>query len=224
MDLYDRYHVDGQSRTKRLFLYFGHEIPEIDGTNYDASYRKRSFTVEDLVDGLRRMVPDSTKFDLVVLSTCFNGTPRTVSALAPYARYIMASPGNLHLSYFDLRSFEALDTSLSDGNVSAFAKRCARQSFDRLTQDIQTEITVAVYDVDRVNRFLSSVDSVYDRTLTTLKKDAPISREHCDCAEDSAFVRPAMTEGIDVLFRPAHFGRSAHKKTHSGWECWKKSE
>ena len=221
VDLYNRFRLEEQPQPIRLFLYFGHEIPEIDGTGYDASYRDRAFTVNDLVDGLKRITRDSAKFDLVVLSTCFNGTPHTISALSPYARYIIASPGNLHLSYFDLRPFEALDVGLRDGDVSAFAKQYARQSFDRLTKDLQTEITVAVYDVGRVQGFLNSVDSVYDHALTTLKDEMRTSVEHCDCAEDPVYVRPAMSEGIDVFYRPARFGRSTHKQVHSGWECLK---
>ena len=221
VELYYRFRAEQRPRPVRLFLYFGHEIPEIGGAGYDASYRKRTFTINELVDGLKRITRDSTKFDLIALSTCYNGTPHTISALAPYARYIMASPGNLHLSYFDLHPFEELDVGLRDGDVSAFAKEFARQSFDRLTKDIQTEITVAVYDVDRVQGFLNSVDSVYDRALTTLKEKAPTSIEHCDCAEDSAYVLPGMSEGIDVFYRPARFGRSKQKQGHSGWECFK---
>ena len=194
LELYYRFRAEEQPRPVRMFLYFGHEIPEIGGKGYDASYRDRTFTVNELADGLKRITRDSTKFDLLVLSTCFNGTPHTVSALAPYARYIIASPGNLHLSYFDLQPFEALDVGLRDGDVSAFAREFARQSFDRLTKDIQTEITIAVYDVDRVQGFLNSVDSVYDHALTTLGEEAPTSIEHCDCAEDPAYVRPAMNE------------------------------
>jgi hypothetical protein len=108
--------------------------------------------------------------------------------------------------------------------MSAFAKEFARQAFDRLIKDIQTEITVAVYDVDRVQGFLHSVDSVYDHALTTLKEEAPASIEHCDCAEDPAYVRLGMSEGIDVFFRPPRFGRSKHKQSHSGWECWRRIE
>ncbi|HWR82943.1 MAG TPA: clostripain-related cysteine peptidase [Candidatus Deferrimicrobium sp.] len=219
VELYYRFRAEERPRPVRLFLYFGHEIPEIGGTGYDASYRDRTFTVHELVDGLKRLTRNSTKFDLIMLSSCFNGTPHTISALTPYARYIIASPGNLHLSYFDLHPFEALDVGLRDGDVSAFAKECAHQSFDRLTKDIQTEITVAVYDVDRVQGFLYSVDSVYDDALTRLKEEAPTSIEHCDCAEDPAYVRPEMSEGIDVFYRPARFGRSRHKQEHSGWEC-----
>jgi len=219
VELYNRFRAEEHSRPKKFFLYLGHEIPEMDGTGYDASYKDRSFTVPDLVDGLKHFTLDSTKFDLIALSTCFNGTPHTIAALSPYAQYIIASPGNLHLSYFDLHPFEALDVGLRDEDVSAFAKMCAHQSFERLTKDIQTEITVAVYDVGRVQRFLNSVDSVYDHTLTTLKDKASTSIEHCDCAEDSAYLRPAMSDGIDVFYRPARFGRSTHKQDHSGWEC-----
>jgi hypothetical protein len=219
VELYDRFHMEARPRPMRLFLYFGHEIPEVGGTGYDASYRHRSFTVRDLVDGLQRLTPDSTKFDLVMLSTCFNGTPHTISELSPFARYIIASPGNLHLSYFDLRPFEELDVGLRDGDMSSFAMECARRSFDRLIKDIQTEITVAVYDADRVQEYVRSVDSVYNHALTALQEAKPTSIQHCDCAEDSAYMRPAMSEGIDVLYRPARFGRSTHKQGHSGWEC-----
>jgi hypothetical protein len=204
----------------KMFLYFGHEIPEFDGKGYDASYRDRTFAVDDLVDGLRGITHDSIKFDLVVLSTCFNGTPYTIAALAPYARYIVASPGNLHLSYFDLQPFEALDVGLRNGDIFSFSKEFAHQAFNRLTNDIQTEITVAVYDVDRVQGFLKSVGSVYSHALMTLMETVPKSIERCDCAEDPAYVRPAMSEGIELFYRPARFGRSRHKLGHSGWECY----
>lgn len=203
----------------RMFLYFGHEIPEVGGTGYDASYKNRSFTIQDLVDGLRDMKPDSAKFDLVVLSTCFNGTPYIVSKLSPLARYVMASPGNLHLSYFDLQPFEALDVNLQNRDVLSFARNSAKQAYDRLVKDIQTEITIAVYDVDRVTQYVNSVDSIYTRNLAAHEVSPTTTMQRCDCAEDPAFRSDAMSEGIEVFFRPARFGRSAQKKTHSGWEC-----
>jgi hypothetical protein len=224
VELYHRFRTEERPQLVRLFLYFGHEIPEFGGAGYDASYSHRTFTVDDLADGLIRITGDSTKFDLVVLSTCFNGTPHTIAALAPYGRYIIASPDNLHLSYFDLGPFEQLDVSLPVGDVSAFAKMFAQHAFDRLTEDIQTAVTVAVYDVDRVQGFLHSVDSVYDQALTTLKGQTPASIEHCDCAEDPAYILPGMSEGVDVFYRPPRFGRLKHKQSHSGWECWRRRE
>jgi hypothetical protein len=217
--LYDRFQAPAQPQPVRLFLYFGHEIPEIDGKGYDASYRDRTFTVKDLVDGLKSFTRDTAKFDLLVLASCFNGTPHTLSALTPYARYVMASPGNLHLSYFDLHPFESLDLGLRDGDVKAFARECAQRSFDRLAETMQTEITVAVYDVGRVQDYVRSVEGDYDQALAAWSGKTPADIRHCDCAEDSVYVRPAMSDGVDVLYRGARFGRQAHRQQHSGWEC-----
>ncbi len=217
--LYDRFRAEESLLPTRLFFYFGHEIPEIGGRGYDASYRDRPFTVDDLAGGLQQFIPDSTRFDLIVLSTCFGGTPRTIAALSSYARYIIASPGNLHLAYLDLLPFENLEAGLRDNDISAFGKECARSSFDRLSKVVQTEVTVAFYDVDLVQPYLHAVDSLYNRTLSATTKKATTSIQHCDCAEDTAYVLPTMSDGLDILFRPARFGRSAHKKDHSGWEC-----
>ena len=220
-ELYHRFSAGESPQTVRLFLYFGHEIPEFGGAGYDASYSHRTFTIHDLADGLKRFTRDSTKIDLIVLSTCFNGTSHTIATLAPVARTIVASPDNLHLSYFDLHPFEQLDVGLRDGDVAAFAKDFARQAFNRLTENIQTAVTVAVYDIDRVQGYVHAVDSVYDHALTALKGQKPGSFEHYDCAEDSAYVLPGMSEGVDVFYRSARFGRSKHKQTHSGWECFR---
>jgi len=219
MELYHRFRAGEPTQQMKFFLYFGHEIPELGGEGYDASYPHRMFTVHDLADGLQQITPDSSKFDLIVLSTCFNGTPYTVAALAPYTRILVASPDNLHLSYFNLHPFEQLDVGLRDGDVAGFAKNFARQAFDRLTDDIQTAVTVSVYDMDRVPRYVQSVASVYQHALAALKDQKRGSFEHCDCAEDSAYVLPGMSEGVDVFYRPPRFGRSKHKLTHSGWEC-----
>jgi hypothetical protein len=221
--LYRRFRVDNQSEMVSVFLYCGHEIPEFGGMGYDASYPDRPFTVQDFAGGIKGFTRDSTRFDLMVLSTCFGGTPYTIGALGSLARYIIASPDNLHLSYFDLHSLERLDLGLGDGNVPAFARRFAHQAFDRLTRDVQTAVSVAVYDVDRVQEFLHSVDRVYDHTLTTLKGETEAfmtTIEHCDCADLPAYSRPTMKEGVEVFYRPAHFGRSKYKQNHSGWECW----
>ena len=147
VELYRRFRANNQREVVSMFLYFGHEIPEFGGAGYDASYPDRTFTVRDLASGIEGFTSDFTKFDLLVLSTCYGGTPYTIGTLGSYARTIIASPDNLHLSYFDLNSLESLEVSLQDGDIPAFANRFARQSFDRLTGDIQTTVSVAVYDV-----------------------------------------------------------------------------
>lgn len=221
VELYNRFRAGDQSQPVRLFFYFGHEIPEFDGAGYDASYPHRAFTVHDLADGLKRFTRDSMKFDLIALSTCFNGTPYTIAALAPVARTIVASPDNLHLSYFDLHPFERLDVGLRDGDMAAFAVKFANQAFDRLTEELQTAVTVAVYDVDRVQGYLRAVETAADHTLTILKGRKPGSFEHCDCAEDSSTMLPGMSDGVDIFYRPPRFGRSKKKLNHSGWECYR---
>ena len=224
LTLYRRYRAGNQRPLESLFLYCGHEIPEFGGTGYDASFPDRPFTVRDLAVGLRGFAGDSARFDLLVLSTCFGSTPYSIATLGPFARYIIASPDNLHLSYFDLHALERLDLNLQGGDVPAFAKKFAHQSFDRLTKDIQTAVSVAVFDVDRVQGFLHSVRMTYDRTLTALEGGTQSSAadiERCDCADIPAYALPTLNEGVEVLYRPARFGRSKNKQSHSGWECWK---
>jgi hypothetical protein len=217
--LYHQFRTKEKSQPLRMFLYYGHEIPEFDGTGYDASHSRQSFTIHNLADGLYRFTHDMTRFDLLVLSTCFNGTPYSISALSPYARIIVASPDNLHLSYFAFEPFEWLDIRLRDGEMPEFANNFARQSFEQLKEDIHTTITVAVYDVDRVKGYLNAVSSIYVRSLDRLKMEKPHYFEYIDCAEDSVYVMSGMSEGIDVFYRPPRFGRSRNKVNHSGWGC-----
>jgi hypothetical protein len=224
VEFYNRFCAERKPDRVKMFLYFGHEIPEFGGAGYDASYPDRTFTVHDLANGMKAFTSDSTKFDLLVLSTCYGGTPYTISMLGPSARTIIASPDNLHLSYFDLNSLENLEVSLKDGNVPGFAERFARQSFERLTGNIQTAVSVTVYDVDSVQGYLESVSTTYENTLDTLNEKTKkflSTIEHCDCAEIPAYVLPTMNKGVNVFYRPALFGRSKNKLNHSGWECWK---
>jgi len=225
-ELYSRFRADNQREQVSMCLYCGHEIPEFGGAGYDESYPDRTFTVRDLADGLKHFVRDSARFDLMVLSTCFGGTPYTVGALGLCARYIIASPENLHLSYFDLHALERMDVGVRDGDVHAFAKRFAHQAFDRLTGEVQTAVSVAVYDADRTQEFLHSIHGVYDQTLAAMEGETPASRAvmgHCDCTDLSAYVLPTISEGVEILYRPAQFGRSKYKINHSGWECWNES-
>jgi hypothetical protein len=220
VELYGEYRAETRVPAKTVFLYFGHELPE---TADGESQPDQPFTVPEFAAGLQRFIGDAAKLDLVILSSCYNGTPYTISSLTPYARTIVASPDNLHLSYFDLQPLERLEFGMPDGDVPAFAASYARHSFERLSRDIQTAVTVAVYDVERVQGYLHAVDSV-DRALTALRGErasAPAEVEHCDCADNPSYVLPLMSEGVDVYYRSPRFGRSKEKERHSGWQCWK---
>lgn len=224
VELYHRFRSDNQREVVNMFLYYGHEIPERNGAGYDASYPERAFTVHDLAGGLRGFTRQTSRFDLLVLSTCFGGTPYTLAALGPFTRYMIASPENLHLSYFEFRALERLELGLQDGDMAAFAKTFASGAFDRLTGDIRTTVSVAVYDVNRVQDYVRSVHGIYDQTLTAFSGEThtpAATMERCDCSELPAHELPAIREGVDVFYRSAQFGRSQHKRNHSGWECWK---
>ena len=228
VSLYHRFHTNNPQRKASVFIYCGHEIPEFGSdVKYDESYPDRNFTVDDLASGLKEFTSDSSRFDLMILSTCFGGTPYTISKLGSFSRTIIASPDNLHLSYFDFHLLERLDLSLQDGDVPVFAKRFAQQSFVRLTKNVQTTVSVAVYDIDSVQEFLHSFEVINNKMLTPLKEKKPASlaaNEHCDCADLPVYRLPTMNDGVTVFYRPARFGRARQKQNHSGWECWKDFE
>ncbi|MFZ1729897.1 MAG: clostripain-related cysteine peptidase [Bacteroidota bacterium] len=219
VELFQRYRAAEDSLTTKIFLYFGHEIPEIGGTGYDASSPERSFNIADLSDALGRMTKDCRKFDIVILSSCFGGTPFTIAAIAPYTRTIIASPDNLHLSYLDLHQFEYLGIRSRPTDLHTFAKNYSRQAFLSLTAKVQTAVTLAVYDVDLIQKYIDSVDSLYSHTLAELSGELPGSIEFYDCTENSAYILPGMSEGVYVYYRPARFGRTKNNPYHSGWEC-----
>ena len=217
--LYQQYSAVHTVESAKFFLYYGHEISEFSGVGYDSSYPDRSFNVRDLSEGLKNFTGDSTKFDLLVLSTCFGGTPHTIASLAPFTRTIVASPENLHLSYLDLHLFEQIGVYVRNDDISRFAEFYARQAFNRLSDELQTAVTVAVYDLDRTRKYLNSVDSIYMLKLAELQSRAPAGIEYVDCEEESSYVMPGMNDGVYVLYRAAQFGRSKNKRSHSGWQC-----
>ncbi len=212
--LHDRFQAPRVGDQTRIFFYMGHEVPEYGGAGYDATYPQNSFTVVDLAGGLDRWSRNSGRFDLLVLATCYGGTPHTIATLSPYARFIVASPENLHLAYYDLQPFQRL--SLSSGDAGALAERFAQQAFLRLTADVQTAVTVALYEVDQVAPYVTAVSGTYRSALEVNGTDTP--GIPIDCAE-GVFSRAGMSDGVTLFYRPPEFGRARSKTNHSGWVC-----
>jgi hypothetical protein len=224
VDLYNQFRLKNQNKMSRMFIYLGHEIPEFDAAGYDESYPERIFTADNLAKGFKGFTSDSLNFDLLILSTCFGGTPYTIGKLGSYTNTIIASPENLHLSYFDLHALERLDITLQDGDVRSFAKTFAQQSFDKLTSSLQTVVSVAVYNIESVQNYLNSIKNEYNSKLISLKDKTQsnlATMERCDCADVPVYQLSTMSEGVHVFYRSANFGRSKDKVNHSGWECWK---
>ena len=83
--------VSAPDSAKNLFLYFGHEVPEINDGEYDDSHGESRFTVDTLANGMKQFTSavGATQFGITVLSTCYNGTPGVVSSLAPFTKYLI---------------------------------------------------------------------------------------------------------------------------------------
>ena len=168
-EYYRRFRGNNKNEMVNMFFYFGHEIPELGGIGYDASYPERAFTIHNLANVMKDLTEVSSIFDITVLSTCYGGTPYTIGTLGAYSKFIIASPENLHLSYFDLTLLERLELSLDYDDVQTFTKRFAQQAFERLTGEIQTAVSIVVYDVDQVKNYYQSVFTNYNNTLRTIR-------------------------------------------------------
>jgi hypothetical protein len=222
VDLFRRYTVGGE---RTFFLYYGHEIPEAGGDYYDESGTGRRFNIASLGRALENLATSEATpphtIDLLVLSTCFNGSPCAISRLAPYAQYIIASPEYLHLSYMNNRLFESLD-SLDRMSTADIARRFAKLSFERLEKNTETAITVVLYDTRKVGPFLNGTRSQCDSLLNLLRTgDEPAVIQYYDWMDNVGLYRKGVDDGVTVFYRPPEFGRMQNKKHHSGWEAWR---
>lgn len=222
--LYKKYrHRDPEAvqRPVSMFLYFGHEIPEMEGLHYDESYPDSTLTITKFSNDLQSFGTDESRFDIFMMSTCFNGTPRSVTSLLPHTRYLIASPTNLHLSYFDIGAFEHLEVSMNNRDVPTFTRFAAEGAFNKLSAGVQTVVAVAVYDMSIVEPYLESVNESYSKAIASIESAPTLTLAHCDCQDLSPYKSPLMSSGVEVFYRPPMFGVDATKLTHSGWECWK---
>ena len=194
-----------------VFLYFGHALPEQGGKGYHRSYPAWPVTVDRMAAGLGRL--SGGPFDLAVLSTCTSGTAGTLAALAPHARYVVASPEDVHLSHLDGTALLYLRRASFDAR--RLAEHVAQQSFERLTARTQTAVTLGVYDMEYLAPALAVIAPDYEERLAGI--DGTVV--YRDCAGDSAFRALLETGGVTVWHRPARFGRKQDADHHSGWGC-----
>lgn len=198
----------------RIFLYFGHEIPEARGRGYYKSNRDIDVTSRNFAYGVERFLPEEKKkMDLVVLSSCNNGTPQMAGRLDPFTNILLASPQNLHLSHIDTDSLSILETEPGTEGLK-IANALASGTFERLSTFIQTEITLSVYD-------LKSVSSHIKESVRNVEESPPgeYTGGNVDCADYPEFYQMDYSSGVNTLYQPARFGRDAVKSSHSGWGC-----
>lgn len=216
---------------RNFFLYYGHEIPESGGMGYNPSYPEKPFSIDNLSKALSLFKNASqigdAKFDFLLLSTCYNGTPGVIEKLAPYASYIMASPEYLHLSYISSEHLKKLPQAGQTEDLHSYLKSFAEAAFTRLKEDTRTMITIAIYDADRVKDFLNMYKyakaaerNIQDETGSTPRITPALDAAGCiDCSREASFDSKAAKQGIDLFYNPPQFGKYKGKLTHSGWGC-----
>lgn len=208
-------HPDVSSRT---FLYYGHEIADGDGVGYHASYPNHSFGVDQLASGLDAFEGGTDPFELVVLSTCNNGTPGTVAALAPRTRYLLASPGNLHLSYIDSHPLHRVATA--EGGVKDVAVQLAEWAYERLDDRTETAVTLSLYDTEALVPALEDLSASYEQARHQRRgAERGPQAGFVDCRTEMLPELADTTAGVQTWYRAPSFGRKSQKTSHSGWGC-----
>lgn len=216
-DLFHEHNVSRKNKAHRMyFVYFGHEIPEKNYRGYHQTQSDVVVDTETFTGGAQSFIGSGdAMFDLMVLSTCSNGTPAMVKQLNGITNYLLASPLNLHLSYIDIPSFTLLETN-PQLSAPELANEIAEETYNRLSDSIQTVISLSVYDINTVEKY---VDNLHNKTLDYMEAENPNPfRENIDCAKLSFFDQEQFTNGVKTFFRPARFGHRA-SGNHSGWGC-----
>jgi len=202
---------------QNYFLYFGHEIPSENGVGYHRSLPDIEVNTVSFAKGIQNLLlTDEDRFDLVVLSTCNNGTPEMAKLLIPFTDAMLASPQNLHLSHLDSDKLTHLEIK-PDISPIQLGHLMAEKSFQRLAETVQTTITLALYHFEDVEPYIN--------TLTSLIAENKVSdrsvqfQDNVDCAQFNLFEPGAYRQGVTTWYKPARFGRQSGQSAHSGWGC-----
>lgn len=201
---------------RMFFFYYGHEIPLNPGMSYHSSRSGIAVHTEAFSSGVNLFLDDQKKFDLVVLSTCSNGSPKMVNHLQGVTDVLLASPQNLHLSH--IHPFPVIRVE-KNPDISSFqlAEVIAKDSFQRLTESVQTAVTLSVYEMGTVSSYIAELDRQTDRYME--QKTPNMYRDNTDCSKLSFFDPERYRKGVTTFFRPAIFGSDKSDSVHSGWGC-----
>lgn len=223
--LYETYRTAGISGDsfKQILLYYGHEIPMQARPGYHRSRPEVYFGSSRFADGVARFKDDGSgpsPIDLMVLSTCNNGTPDMLHRLADTAGHVLASPQNLHLSHIDSDSLSVLESRTST-TPAELAAILADQTLGRMSRFIQTGVTLSLYDTDVVGDYVQDMSRRITGQGSVDKQAVPAldaGEENIDCA-DLLTEQRVTSSGIKVWFQPPAFGPQSSRKSHSGWGC-----
>ena len=216
-----------RSQTRRLnrhftesqsyFLYFGHEIPLSNGESYHSTLPNISVNIKSFTEGLRNFLqPEDQRFNMILLSTCNNGSPIMAEHLLLLTDVMLASPQNLHLSHINSEKMGLLETSPGISSTQ-LAHNMADHTFKRLNLEIQSTITLSVFDFDVVQ--------LNQKELFTFSKShQPKSSimdfsDNIDCSHIASFDVDTFGRGVKTWYKSAKFGRRSSTNIHSGWGC-----
>ena len=209
-----------QSRhTKSLLFYYGHEIAEIKNQVYNKSHPNQRFSMPIFARGLENLyttqLDRGKPVDLLTLSVCYGGTPGIISTLSKYTRYVLTSPGNLHLSYIDSKLLIPLLNNSSD-DFKNTVEKYVRVAFNHLKERTETMVSLGLYDTSVLEKNLGPLISAYSKQMNQVTTMA-----RCvDCQTDSVLKDLLPENGVQVFYRAPRFGKAKNKHTHSGWGCW----
>jgi len=212
-DLFAR--VKSGSSKRAVLLYYGHEIPSDSSLVYHRSQPGQNFDINTFADDVGDF---RKKFDLVILSTCNNGSPAMAKALTGKADLMVASPRNLHLSHLQSSKLNMLEEDPAVA-TELLADSIAVHSFDRLSGMVQTMVTVGVYNLKKTSDYLDGYAKKYEAYLSDRKQET-LFTDNSDC-NTLPFIgnEKISDEGTKLYFKPAAFGREARLKYHSAWGC-----
>lgn len=150
---------------KNILLYYGHEIPDDERNGYHLSYPDKKFSINVFGKGVEELVnsfPSKDKsFDLIILSTCRNGTETTLDILTPFTDYLIASPGDIHLSY--LNSESLLTLTYDSNTVYDIALEFTHAAYDKLKNSTLTEVNLILYDLKNNTRGSARIIAQFHR-------------------------------------------------------------
>jgi hypothetical protein len=216
--IYNQYRShSGNEDQRNYFLYFGHQIPDDYGNKYHRTLPDIAVNTTSFSAGIQKfLVTDEQRLNLIVLSTCNNGTPVMAEHLMPFSDVLLAAPQNLHLSHIDSKSLNLMESNPGISSIQ-IAYSMADQTFQRLQNEIQTTITLTVYDLEMVQEYKNVLHD-FSTKYEALGSMQHFS-DHVDCNLVEFFDDQTFRKGVKTWHNPARFGRIPLASSHSGWGC-----
>jgi len=203
-------------RVRNVFLFFGHEIPSEPATKYHSSFPEISVDRSSFTEGIKHFIPEETKYDVTVLSSCSNGSPEMAKELLPVTEVLLASPQNLHLSHMHPKKLSMFETN-PDAPAADIAEAMAEETYRELSSAVQTVITLTVYRMDELQPYIKNLNTLVTEYAETHQINP--FRENRDCADLGVLDGGEFNSGIKTFYRAPAFGRESNKENHSGWGC-----